>query len=88
MFSSNPVSNQCLNLMQKTNENYHSKRISLSALCGFNYLNTLESMDLRDHLGGPDGWRLIENKTQVGITGCKARAKRQCKAVALDYATT
>ena len=87
-FSSNPVSNQCLNLMQKTNEYYHSKRTTFSALCGFNYLTNLESMPLKEYLSGPDAWQSIQNQSQVGITGCRPKATGQCKKVALNYAKT
>ena len=79
-FSSEVVSNQCLNLLQNANQNFHAKRTLVDDFC----LMGLEStfwLEWEDRMA-------FDRKSQVGNNGCIPNATEECKAAALEFFST
>ena len=84
-FSSKPVNNECLNKMQKAQENFHSKRTQAGKLCGYfswdKFLATAGFVSLKAR-------KLLKPKSQLNKDGCKPNATEECKEAFLNYIST
>merc|ERR1712179_538115 len=79
-FISEVVSNQCLNLLQNANQNFHAKRTLVDDFC----LMGLESafwLEWEDRIA-------FDRKSQVRNNGCIPNATEKCKAAALEFFST
>ena len=77
-FSTRPLSSQCLNLIQKTQEKYSSMRDAVTRDCG--HLMELDNLDL----DGKDIERLVE-RNQFDEGGCKPNVTEECKTSFLGF---
>ena len=80
-FNDEPVSSQCLNLMQETQEKYYSKREVLANDCtlwsGMDFMN----LDLEER-------QIIDAKSQLEQGRCKPNVTEECKTSFHDFITT
>lgn len=77
-FSSEVASNQCLNLLQKANENYHAKRALVDEFCFLGRENMIPVIPMTSSF-----WEA--SKSQYGENGCLPNATTECKLALPDY---
>ena len=84
-FSLKPVNNECLNKMQKAQENFHSKRAQAGKLCGYYSWDKFLATSGHIRFDSWDDKRVLKSKSQLNQDGCKSNATEGCRVAFLDY---
>ena len=80
-FNDKPVSSQCLNLMQETQEKFYTKREAIANDCTSGNSMDLMNIDLEER-------QTMDAKSQLEQGRCKANVTEECKISYHDFLTT
>ena len=80
-FNDKPVSSQCLDLMQETQEKFYTKREAIANDCTSGNSMDLMNIDLEER-------QIMDAKSQLEQGRCKANVTEECKISYHDFLTT